>query len=274
QSPPSLPHVPVPAAGGARPSGGADPPRGVLHERGRIPDEPGEHRRRRDRGRGARALPRHPHLVRRERHRLDRLRARPDGLRVGRPLPRSRLDDATERLLAPSVQGDVPVRSHRHQAHRRHRRRDADVGFGLSAPGRRVAGVIEVHRGAVRSLAEGRGATDHVRQCRAVLWPGEIRTGERTPMRTYSRISADSHIDMPWMPNDLFTSNASAALKDRMPYVTDGPDGPYWTCKNGMSFGLVCGVGPGGAKYVPGQNYRVEKMHAAGLYDDAKKGKR
>src|SRR5712691_9149520 len=70
-------------------------------------------------------------------------------------------------------------------------------------------------------------------------------------MTTYTRISADSHIDMPWMPNDLFTLNASAALKDRMPYVADGPDGPYWTCKNGMSFGLVCGVGPGGAKYVP-----------------------
>jgi predicted TIM-barrel fold metal-dependent hydrolase len=91
---------------------------------------------------------------------------------------------------------------------------------------------------------------------------------------TYSRISADSHIDMPWMPNDLFTANASAAMKDRMPYVTDGPDGPFWTCKNGMSFGLVCGVGPSGQKYVPGQNYRVEKMHAAGLYDDAKKGLR
>jgi predicted TIM-barrel fold metal-dependent hydrolase len=90
----------------------------------------------------------------------------------------------------------------------------------------------------------------------------------------YSRISADSHIDLPWLPNDLFTSNASAALKDRMPYVADGPDGPHWTCKNGTSFGLVCGVGPGGAKYVPGQNYRVDKMAAIGLYDDAKKGQR
>ena len=90
----------------------------------------------------------------------------------------------------------------------------------------------------------------------------------------YARISADCHIDMPWMPNDLFTSNASAGLKDRMPYVTDGPDGPYWTCKNGMSFGLVCGVGPLGQKYVPGQNYRVDKMAAAGLYEDAKRGKR
>jgi predicted TIM-barrel fold metal-dependent hydrolase len=90
----------------------------------------------------------------------------------------------------------------------------------------------------------------------------------------YSRISADCHIDMPWMPNDLFTSNASAKLKDRMPYVVDGPDGPHWTCKSGMSFGLVCGVGPGGAKYVPGQNYRVDKMAAVGLYDDAKRGVR
>jgi predicted TIM-barrel fold metal-dependent hydrolase len=93
-------------------------------------------------------------------------------------------------------------------------------------------------------------------------------------MRTYSRISADSHIDMPWMPNDLFISNASAALKDRMPFVTDGPDGPYWTCKNGMSFGLVGGVGPSGQKFVPGQNYRVDKMAAAGLYEDGKKGLR
>src|SRR6266487_3530604 len=107
---------------------------------------------------------------------------------------------------------------------------------------------------------------------RLIIGPGQHPI-EESDMR-YARISADSHIDMPWMPNDLFTLNASVALKDRMPYVADGPDGPYWTCKNGMSFGLVCGVGPGGAKYVPGQNYRVEKMHAAGLYDDAKAGKR
>jgi len=90
----------------------------------------------------------------------------------------------------------------------------------------------------------------------------------------YTRISADSHIDLPWLPNDLFTSNASAGLKDRMPFVVDGPDGPHWTCKNGMSFGLVCGVGPSGQKYVPGQNYRVDKMAAVGLYDDAKRGAR
>jgi hypothetical protein len=31
----------------------------------------------------------------------------------------------------------------------------------------------------------------------------------------YSRISADCHIDMPWLPADLFTANASAAMKIR-----------------------------------------------------------
>src|SRR5919205_2998493 len=88
----------------------------------------------------------------------------------------------------------------------------------------------------------------------------------------YTRISADCHIDLPWIPPDLFTSNASQAMKDRMPYVTDGPDGPYWTSKKGASFGLVNGVGPAGHKYVPGQHHRVDVMAATGLYEDGKKG--
>ena len=88
----------------------------------------------------------------------------------------------------------------------------------------------------------------------------------------YSRISADCHIDMPWLPADLFTSNASAAMKDRMPYVEDGPDGPRWTTKKGAAMGLVGGVGSTGSKYVPGQNYRLDVMASTGLYEDGKKG--
>ena len=88
----------------------------------------------------------------------------------------------------------------------------------------------------------------------------------------YQRISADCHIDLPWIPPDLFTANASAALKDRMPYVTDGPDGRYWTAKNGTSFGLWGGVGPAGSKYEPGKHHRVDVMASTGLYDDGKKG--
>ena len=90
----------------------------------------------------------------------------------------------------------------------------------------------------------------------------------------YTRISADCHIDLPMLAPDLFTSNAQAALKERMPYVTDGPDGPYWTSKNGGSFGLLNGVGPAGHKLVPGQNHRVDAMAATGLYEDGKKGRR
>jgi predicted TIM-barrel fold metal-dependent hydrolase len=90
----------------------------------------------------------------------------------------------------------------------------------------------------------------------------------------YTRISADCHIDLPMLPPDLFTANASAAMKDRMPFVTDGPDGPYWTMKKGGSFGLLGGVGPGGQKLVPGQNYRVDVMASTGLYDDVKNVRR
>src|SRR5262245_21181491 len=88
----------------------------------------------------------------------------------------------------------------------------------------------------------------------------------------YTRISADCHIDMPWLPPDLFAANASALMKDRMPYVVDGPDGPQWTTKKGAPFGLVGGIGSTGTKYVPGQNQRVDVMAATGLYDDGKKG--
>src|SRR5258705_9612617 len=88
----------------------------------------------------------------------------------------------------------------------------------------------------------------------------------------YQRISADCHIDLPWIPPDLFTANASAALKDRMPYVKDGPDGPFWTAKNGTSFGLWGGVGPAGSKYEAGKHHRVDVMAANGIYEDGRKG--
>ena len=39
----------------------------------------------------------------------------------------------------------------------------------------------------------------------------------------YDVISADGHVDLIWLPPDLFTRNASAAMKDRVPYVVDGP---------------------------------------------------
>src|SRR5204863_345550 len=34
----------------------------------------------------------------------------------------------------------------------------------------------------------------------------------------YRRISADCHLDLPWLPPELFVSQARRELKDRMPY--------------------------------------------------------
>ena len=88
----------------------------------------------------------------------------------------------------------------------------------------------------------------------------------------YRKFSADCHLDMPWMPPELFVSEAPSDMKDRMPFVEDGPDGPQWVTKKGANFGLLNGVGPGGAKLVPGQNKRVDIMATTGMFDDGKKG--
>jgi predicted TIM-barrel fold metal-dependent hydrolase len=88
----------------------------------------------------------------------------------------------------------------------------------------------------------------------------------------YSRISADCHIDLCWLPPDLFTSNASAAMKDRMPYVTDGPKGPVWVTKKGAYLGLLNGMGSAGREYVPGKIHRSDRMASTGLYEDGKRG--
>ena len=90
----------------------------------------------------------------------------------------------------------------------------------------------------------------------------------------YERISADCHIDLCWLPPDLFTSSASLAMKDRMPYVTDGPKGPRWVTKKGANLGLVNGMGSAGREYIPGQIHRSDRMASTGLYDDGKRGVR
>ena len=68
----------------------------------------------------------------------------------------------------------------------------------------------------------------------------------------YTRISADCHIDMPWMPaRPVHGQRLGGAARTGCPTSPTGPTGPYWTCKNGTSFGLVGGVGPVGAEVRP-----------------------
>jgi predicted TIM-barrel fold metal-dependent hydrolase len=88
----------------------------------------------------------------------------------------------------------------------------------------------------------------------------------------YDIISADCHLDLCWLPPDLFTSRAAPALRERMPYVSEGPRGPVWVTRSGASLGLVNGMGSAGRPYIPGQIHRSDRMAATGLYEDGKRG--
>ena len=88
-------------------------------------------------------------------------------------------------------------------------------------------------------------------------------------------ISADCHIDLIWLPPELFTEGAPARLRDRMPCVDRDEQGrEVWVSRGGARFGLVNGMGSAGREYVPGQIHRSDRMAAQGLYEDGRKGVR
>ncbi len=88
----------------------------------------------------------------------------------------------------------------------------------------------------------------------------------------YRTISADCHIDFPWLPSSLFVDNAPTEFRDRMPYVEQRENGPYWTTKKGAQFGLQNGMGSAGRVYVPGEIHRSDRMAEQGLYEDGNNG--
>ena len=90
-------------------------------------------------------------------------------------------------------------------------------------------------------------------------------------------ISGDCHVDIPWLPADLFTSNAPAHLKDRMPHVEDTKDGEQWFA-GGRQLGCVGGAGIGlqpslfWDPYVPGVSTRLDRMEEQNFFTDAQQG--
>ena len=53
-------------------------------------------------------------------------------------------------------------------------------------------------------------------------------------MPEYPIVSADDHIDMQWLPADLWTSRVPAGLRDRVPYVQTTERGAAWYCMGQM----------------------------------------
>src|SRR4026207_1793646 len=46
----------------------------------------------------------------------------------------------------------------------------------------------------------------------------------------YRIISADDHIDMQWLPRDLWQKRVPGAWRERAPRVIETDAGPYWVC--------------------------------------------
>ena len=90
----------------------------------------------------------------------------------------------------------------------------------------------------------------------------------------YDVISADCHVDLCWLPPELFIENASREMRDRMPFVAETPSGRMWKTKKGANLGHVNGMGSAGRQYTPGKIHRADRMAETGLYDDGKRGVR
>ena len=99
----AFPHFPVGRSEAARGSHRSIAAGVALQQHLPVPDDARQHPDRADGRGGVRALSEFPRRVRRERHRLDSLRARPHGLRVSGPVSRDQAEAAAERILAPPV---------------------------------------------------------------------------------------------------------------------------------------------------------------------------
>ncbi len=82
----------------------------------------------------------------------------------------------------------------------------------------------------------------------------------------YRIISADCHIDMTWMPGDLWVKNAPAKLHEQVPQVRETPDGPHWFAE-GKDLGVFGGLGFGFDRVQRGYSKHVDKMFEVGFYE-------
>ena len=77
-------------------------------------------------------------------------------------------------------------------------------------------------------------------------------------------ISGDCHVDLPWLPADLFIANAPSHLKERLPVVMETNDGEQWFADGKPLSVWVAGAGLGlkgyWDPYVPGHSTRLDKM--------------
>jgi predicted TIM-barrel fold metal-dependent hydrolase len=85
-------------------------------------------------------------------------------------------------------------------------------------------------------------------------------------MTDYRIISGDCHIDMTWMPGDLWVKNLPGKFKETAPQVRDTADGPHWFVE-GKDVGVYGGLGFGFDRVQRGYSKHVDKMFEVGFYE-------
>ena len=83
---------------------------------------------------------------------------------------------------------------------------------------------------------------------------------------SYRVISADCHIDMTWMPGNLWTENAPAKFRQQVPQVRETPEGPKWYAED-KELGVFGGLGFGFDRVQRGYSKHVDKMFEVGFYE-------
>ena len=84
----------------------------------------------------------------------------------------------------------------------------------------------------------------------------------------YNLVSGDSHVDMSWLPGNLFVeNNAQPHLQELMPRIIETEAGLQWLAEKDNLLGVAQSAG---FEFIPatrGRRKRTDKMLDAGFYD-------
>jgi predicted TIM-barrel fold metal-dependent hydrolase len=88
----------------------------------------------------------------------------------------------------------------------------------------------------------------------------------------YHVISGDSHIDLGWLPHDLFATNAPTKLQAKVPRVVQNGDRYVWQA-DGVILATVAGLGFSGRDNpAVGIAKHIDRMFETGIFQDAAAG--
>ncbi len=82
----------------------------------------------------------------------------------------------------------------------------------------------------------------------------------------YSLVSADAHIDMSWLPGDLFVKNCPAKLKEKVPQVVATKKGEMWMVGKEV-LGVPAGAGFGFLPSLKHRTHRMDRMFEEGFFN-------